>query len=287
MAKVNIICGEALGNWIYSKFIEAFNLYSKHTIMVNDSSNSDITFYLPYYEMCVASKRPCVVFMSHQEQNNKVLADKFVSSALTADFAVSMSKKYMELLKGCGVKNIIQIKPGVDSTKYILRTKKSNEGKLIVGYVGRKYSSTNRKNLKLLDKIMNLSFVDLRITDGKILEQDMPEFYDVCDLIAQPSLIEGGSMAIIEALSCGVPILCYNNVGWADEFGIGVIKARFNDETNYLKQLYDFWRDKQYLYYEREDIMLSMRAQVLDISWYNFVKGFDKLFDSILGVDNG
>ena len=52
-----------------------------------------------------------------------------------------------------GINNLAQIMPGVDLDKFQLRSwdRKLHE-KLVVGYIGRQYSSSNRKNPNLLKK---------------------------------------------------------------------------------------------------------------------------------------
>jgi len=273
--KINIICSD--NGWIYAKFISMFRKFSKHQIFVNSSEVCDIAHCLPYYELSENIKRPCSVWLSHQEQK-KILHEKFIYAAKNSDLSISQSKKYMDIAIGYGAKNIIQIVPGVDLIKFSLRSteRQSSKNKLIVGYVGRQYVSSDRKNPQLLKKIGSLPFIDLKISGGLIKEYDLPKFYSHCDIIISPSFIEGGAMCIIEGLAVGVPILCFGDVGMANEFEKGVLKAKYGDDDAFIKQLKEFWDIKKHLEYRKIEVMQSLRKQVEGFSWENFVIKHDE-----------
>lgn len=46
---------------------------------------------------------------------------------------------------------------------------------------------------------------------------EMPAFYQGLDVLVCPSLVEGGPMPVLEALSCGVPVVVPRGVGIIDE----------------------------------------------------------------------
>jgi glycosyltransferase involved in cell wall biosynthesis len=278
--KVNIICTDV--GWIYSKFIDMFKKHSKHEILLNSKDeNIAVTYYLPYYEAPKKVAHPSTAWFSHQEAR-KDLKAKFVSVAKAVDFSISHSKKYADLLKNQhGINNVVQIMPGIDFDKFKLRSqKRSSSDKLIVGYVGRHYTSSNRKNPRLLEKISKLPFVDLRITGGKIKEDNIPKFYESLDITISPATIEGGPMAIQESLTVGTPILCFENVGVANEFGVGVLKVPFGDEVAFIKKLTKFWKTKRYERYRDLELMQKLRAQVEDQTWKNFVEKHDEIWGS-------
>ena len=273
--KINIICSDS--GWVYAKFISMFRKFSKHQIFVNSSETCDITHCLPYYEQSEKTRHPCSVWLSHQEQK-KGLHEKFIYAAQNSDLSISQSKKYMDIATGYGAKNIIQIVPGVDLSKLSLRSteRQSSKNKLIVGYVGRQYTSSDRKNPQLLKQIGILPFVELKISGGLIKEYDLPKFYSHCDIIISPSFIEGGAMCIIEGLAVGVPILCFDDVGMANEFEKGVLKVKYGDGEAFTQRLKEFWDNKEHLEYRKIEAMLSLRKQVERFSWENFVIKHDE-----------
>ena len=279
---VNIVCGDV--GWIYAKFITMFRKYSKHQILLNKNNvPHNVTHYLPYYEKTKRPSHPCTIWASHQEAK-KDLHNKFISAAQIADFTISHSKKYMDMLKNAhGVTNIEQVIPGVDTHKFKLRSvKRKKYDKLIVGYVGRQYSSSARKNPKLLDRISKMPNVELRVTGGKIKEENIPKFYADLDLVVSPATIEGGPMAIQESLAVGVPVVCFENVGVANEFKWGVYKIKFGDSNEFIRHIERFWDSEHYVDPHRDlDVMQKLRSQVEEQTWKKFVEAHDKIWSSL------
>jgi len=284
MLKIGIICSDV--GWIYDQFLEKFNQYSKHDIIRNPSTLCDVYYYVPYYETPPKNKimRPCCAWMSHQETKSP-LKEKFISSAKQVDFAISHSKKYADLLTKHGVQNVKQIIPGVDLVLYKTRStnRPSDTNKLIVGYSGRTYQSSNRKNPELIKKISSLQFVEFRATNGNIKSKDMPKFYSDCDVIVQPSLIEGGSMAIQESLAVGTPIMCFQDVGVAQEFTTGIIRVDPKDKVNnFLSRLEILWTTRGFEQYRHAGIMNQMRDQVMHQTWDVFARRHDSVWESLV-----
>ena len=281
MARINIVCDDANGGWIYSEFIKHFKELSGHTILINekDQSKYDAVYYLPYYLYDKPTSKPCSAWFSHREEKQP-LRDKFISAGRQVDIAVSQSVRYMNVLQNSGVKNIVQIKPGVDGFKPA--HKEVIGKKLIVGNVGRNYKSSNRKNPGLLAKIAKLDWVDLRSTNGKLAANQIPDFINSCHICVSPSLQEGGPLITTQALACAIPTLCYDDVGVAREFGYGVIKVPFNKEDAFINRLYGFWKNKEWLEYRQAENILKMTQQVKEYSWDNFVESHDKVFDQLM-----
>jgi glycosyltransferase involved in cell wall biosynthesis len=281
--KINIICDEPNDGWIYSKFIKQFKKYSKFEILVNSKENCDITHYIPYYNVPKNPTHPCTAWFSHMEQKEP-LRTRFFTSAKQVDCAISHSKKYADLLIRMGNKNTTQVMPGVDLDKFAPKDNyhEINKNKpLVIGYIGRSYSSSNRKNPTLLNKISQLDGVDLRITGGKVKEEEMPQFYKDVDLIISPSKIEGGPMCIIEALAVGKPIICFDSVGVAEEFDFGLIKVADFNEERFIKIIED-WRDGKLVLNPPKILATEkMREQVIKYSWETFVNKHDEIWNKL------
>jgi glycosyltransferase involved in cell wall biosynthesis len=227
---------------------------------------------------------PCTSWQSHQESKDP-LRSKFVAAARAVDIPISHSKKYLDILKNeYGIGKTVQIIPGVDFELFKIRgTERPKNDKLVVGYVGRQYSSSSRKNPALLKKIGELPFVDLRITGGKVADKNIPEFYAGLDIVVSPATIEGGPMSIQEALAVGTPVMCFGDVGVAQEFNVGVIKVSKNDQNNtFLSRLEVLWKTKSYEQYRHAGIMHQMRNQVLSQTWKRFVLRHDMVWKSLV-----
>ena len=278
--KINVICSDQ--GWVYSKFITEFRKYSKNQILLNSKEKCDVIHCLPYYEISANTEHPCTVWLSHQEHKRKDLHDKFIDAAKNADIAISQSKKYADLMISQGIKNVVQIVPGVDLNRFSLRSsERQQKDRLVIGYVGRQYSSTDRKNPKLLERISKLPFVEFRATGGLVREADLPRFYASLDLVVSPATIEGGPMAIQESLAVGTPIMCFADVGMANEFVAGVFKAEFGNDDDFVRRLEEFWTNKDYLTFRKFDVMRNLRKQVEQFTWERFALEHDKIWAKI------
>lgn len=279
---INVVCEN--DGWIYGKFVEMFCKYSNHDILVNSRDQSDVTHYVPYYLVPKQPSYPCTSWQSHQE-SKEPLRSRFVSAARAVDVPLSHSKKYADMLKNeYGIESVQQIIPGIDLDSFKKRnTERPLNNKLVVGYVGRQYTSSNRKNPTLLKKISNLPFVDFRTTGGRMSDEDIPKFYAGLDITVSPATVEGGPMSVQESLSCGTPIMCFDDVGVTQEFSAGVIKVDKKDKKDdFLSRLEVMWRTKSYLHYRKSEIMNRMRKQVKRQSWKRFVKMHDKVWESLI-----
>lgn len=278
--KINVVCSDK--GWIYSEFIEKFKKYSKHQILLNVKEGYDIVHYLPYYEAPQNPPKPSTCWLSHQEKRAD-LNKKFIDVAKAVDVGLSHSKKYATMLRdNHQCQNVMSIIPGVDLKVFTLRDVKRAEDspKMIVGYIGREYTSSDRKNPELLKKISELPFIDFRTTGGKLNKKDVPAFYRSVDVVISPASIEGGPMAIQESLASGVPIIAIKGVGVADEFGTGVIRADNNDD--FIAKLKELYHSKYYLeYWRQSSVMNTMRQQVEHQTWEKFVFEHDQVWSMI------
>lgn len=279
LMKINIICSDF--GWIYEQFIEAFKKYSRHEIVVNATSDFDVVHYLPYYTCNKNSIHPSTAWFSHQEQKEP-LRTKFLTTAKQVDFCFSHSKKYADYLQRMGIMNVQQIVPGIDLEAFKPNTEiYERHTPLKVGYVGRPYQSSNRKNPMLLERIAMTKGIEFKVTGGKLKAEEMPDFYRSVDLIVSPSTNEGGPMCIIEALACGKPVLCFDNVGQANEFNYGVFRVPDLREDLFLQRLEEFRDSRLVLPPPKNQAINKMRDQVLNFTQQNFVAAHDEVWDKL------
>ena len=88
-------------------------------------------------------------------------------------------------------------------------------------------------------------------------------------------------MCITEGLACGKPILCYENVGVANEFEHGVLRVPFKNEAAFIRRIKDFWANKEYEDYRYAEKIQLLRSQVETHTWQNFVAGHDDCWESL------
>jgi glycosyltransferase involved in cell wall biosynthesis len=279
MMRVNIVCSDS--GWIYDHFIKEFKKHSKHTIIKNSKDRCDVTHYLPYYEVPADPNKPCTAWFSHQESRSD-LHKKFIDAAKVVDVAISQSARYAKMLRdNHDLHNVIQVMAGTDLDKFKLRESVNIKSKkLIVGHIGRQYTSSNRKNPSLINKISQLPFVDFRATEGKLKPNQIPKFYRDLHVVISPATIEGGPMCVQEALAVGVPIVCLDNVGVANEFKLGVLIANNND--HFVEILEEMYRTKSHIAeWADPNVMERMRAQVEKFTWKWFADQHDKIWQMV------
>jgi hypothetical protein len=87
---------------------------------------------------------------------------------------------------------------------------------LILGVVG--LLEHPRKGKHLVNRLRALPFAEVRITDGRIDEAQLREFYQAVDYVLIPATVEGGPLSLLEGLGMGKPIIAPDTVGMVPEF---------------------------------------------------------------------
>ena len=73
---------------------------------------------------------------------------------------------------------------------------------------------------KMAKKIENVSFT------GAISQKELAEFFWTSDLFVLPSFYEGLPLVVIEALACGIPVVCTNLPGLKEWLGDKILKSK-------------------------------------------------------------
>lgn len=150
------------------------------------------------------------------------IAYKFADvSIVTSDFQKDyISRKYR-------IKNIFVIQNGINIHAFKPSEEKIHSGKKQLLFVGRLHPEKNIENLLLAIKdIPNVKLtmigqgelekyvltfktknnLDLEIIP-KIYNSELAKFYNKADIYIQPSIYEGNPKTILEAMSCGLPVI--------------------------------------------------------------------------------
>jgi glycosyltransferase involved in cell wall biosynthesis len=65
-----------------------------------------------------------------------------------------------------------------------------------------------QERLRLLALVEELGIQEDVRFFGKVPETDLPCFYNLADVLAMPSLLEGFGLPVAEAMACGLPVVC-------------------------------------------------------------------------------
>ena len=203
-----------------------------------------------------------VGFFDHKE----VRADDY-NHAARLDHVICMAPQYQRHLQSMGVSTSLVIQP--TDTKIFTP-------KLILGWCGKfsvpPYKQNERKGRDLLMRVGRLPFVDLRTTDGKILEKDLPDWYRNLDYVIVTSRFEGGPMCLTEGLASGKKIIIPKTVGIAEMFPEGIIDYPAGDFESLEKILWSLFDEKN-----------RLAKMVSKYTWENWISQHVKIFNDLLG----
>ncbi len=235
-------------------------------IVDEPTDRADLTFFLPESAFRPLKHSITVTYLAHKE-DHKGAAALFEEVARKSDCCITSSTKYQQVLEADGAKKVFKIHLGVDTEMFV--------PKLRLGVVGRAYH-TGRKGESLLAEIIGMSMVELRFTgEGWPLPADyystadLVGFYNDIDFLLIPSLIEGGPVPMLEALSSGCPVIAPSDIGLVEDFPhIPFQRGNAQDLRRVVEELL---QEK-----------LNLRASVLKNDWSSFAKRHLEVFAEII-----
>lgn len=237
------------------------------TVTTHPGRHADLVFFLPesaWRDDPADAIR--VTYFAHKEDHPGAAA-LFAEVARKSDCCVTSSEKYAEVLRRDGAREVFTIPLGVDTNAFVPKVR--------FGVVGRTYA-TGRKGESLLARVLDLPFAEFVFTgDGWPLpprycaEQDLPGLYQSLDYLVVPSLIEGGPVPMLEALSSGLQVIAPSDIGMVESFPH--IPFRRGDAE-----------DLRRVISEQIDRRLALRAAVLPNDWTHFGARHLTLFEDLI-----
>lgn len=168
-----------------------------------DQRPSGLMYFVNYALFHKPTHHIDVGFFTHLENETY-----FLAQARAMDHAICMSKIYADWLRSQGVEAVTHVPTGFEFYRYRPR--------LVLGVVG--LLQHPRKGKRLVDYVRSLDFVEIKVTDGTLSENELAGFYQSLDYVLIPALVEGGPMSLLEGLGCGKPIIAPESVGMVPEF---------------------------------------------------------------------
>lgn len=114
---------------------------------------------------------------------------------------------------------------------------------------------------------------------GQVLHKKVLEFYQEASVFVLPSLNEGMSNAMLEALACGLPIIS-TQTGGADELvrdGENGYIIKFKDSNDIVEKLEKLMNDPDLLQKMGE----ASRRRAQNLSWENVAKEYFELYKKV------
>ena len=95
------------------------------------------------------------------------------------------------------------------------------------------------ERIKILKLIRELKLIEDIIFTGYVNDEDLPLFYNVADVFIFPSLYEGFGLPILEAMSCGCPVIASNVASISEVVGDAGILIDPLDVNGFTNAMYD------------------------------------------------
>lgn len=206
---LNIVMPTNHHAWVLRKFYEALATTTPEDWEIKTSEEpidapDVVNYYMPYHSYERKSEQAKdIVFCTHPS-----FPDKFVSSAMQADHAITMCLKYLDALIACGIpgKKITCIYPGVDDVYLPPKKLRLFNPVLMTG-------REERKGMALWNALCATNQFYCVLSDGQMTAEEVYLEYLKADIIVCTSSMEGGPMCLYEACALGKPIVIGMDVG--------------------------------------------------------------------------
>lgn len=225
--KVNVICR----NWRDDRVLPRFARYLAEGLgwtLTAAPVPADVHYLMGYFECQVCPGWPAgyervASLFTHREEAEPKKTQLFDEIAGRVQLRVAMCRLYGGPLAQNGP--TIQPSLPVERNRFVIADRPKHS-RPVVGLSGFTYK-TKRKGEDLVAAALR-SVVGRRVewrasgAGWPLLKKryswaDMPRFYQGLDVLVCPSRVEGGPMPVLEALSCGVPVVVPHGVGIIDE----------------------------------------------------------------------
>lgn len=162
-------------------------------------------------------EKPFIWTLSTGGENLKIRIDQSIEYAKDALACIVQCNKAKAEAEAAGIKNIHVIPNGVDIEHF---KPLDIIPKYDVGFAGNNEGDRaflkGSEFVKEACEITGKSYIEVT-KKNRLSYNEMPGFYNSIKLYAQPSNSEGCSNSVMEALSCGIPCLICDGVGYHGE----------------------------------------------------------------------
>jgi len=123
---------------------------------------------------------------------------------------------------------------------------------------------------ELLDGVRKLRLESKVFLLGYVKHENLPDYYNDSDIFILPSLFEGMSNTILEAMACGLPIITTDTGGTKELIkGNGIIIKKGNPQS-IVHAVFEI----------KKDMGKISRKIALDYSWENVAEKYYRLYVS-------
>lgn len=135
------------------------------------------------------------------------------------------------------------------------------------------------ESLKIVNRLINtLHLEDKIIRPGNLNMQDLVGFYNLATILIQPSLYEGFGLPVLEALSCGTPVVCSDSGSLQEVGGDAVVYFKSTDIKQFVAITYEILQNKSF----RLKLSKLGLIQAEKFSWEKFVQQLKQIYFKII-----
>jgi len=112
--------------------------------------------------------------------------------------------------------------------------------------------------------------------------EDLPAMYHAASLLVYPSLFEGFGIPLVEAMSCGCPIVCSNTTSLPELVGDAAVLVNPYDVEGLANAIWRVLNDRDL----RADLVAKGLARARHFSWEKAARQTLQVYRQAFRVDN-
>ena len=211
--------------WVWSSIVPDYNIPTVVTSHGSDMMGYDIDN--SFYPFCLKTIEGCKKIITISKSNNEVVISRFPKAK---NKVITLKNGYdpkVFYLKEYDKKEILKkYKIEKDYEKIVLFAGRLTENKGIDVLLNAEARYEDGKTLTIIAggggllKTLKKQAKDLNLKDiafvGDQSQRKLNKLYNIADVLAVPSRVEGFGLVAVEALACGTPVVATNNGGLTD-----------------------------------------------------------------------
>ncbi len=290
--RVHILCRNWQEERIIPRMARALRDALSWTLSGEVDPYADVIYLLAYFEEQRARpwpRVPVAAYFTHREEDARSAAKAHLYDevARRVQLRVAMCRLYGDQLAKLGP-TVIPPLP-VERERFVPARGGARNTRPVIGLSGYTYGN-GRKGENVIRATLGSKVagrVEWRasgrgwpVPTRGYTWAEMPSFYQGLDVLVCPSLVEGGPMPVLEALSCGVRVVVPRGVGLIDELPEmeGIHRYERGDAASLVTAL------EQAAFPERPADRDQLRAAVAKHSVEAFVEAHQRAFDETFSI---